>query len=135
MVSKKRCARIYHIAVNRDFRKQDFFPFWFSEGIAEYFAVFYSTPEIRRKYDSNLGKIRDMISRGEGQFATVNSDMYYGGAYIIKYMHEVYGQQMVIRLIKSDAPSFWQAVSQELGVTQKEFEDGWLKWATPANLR
>lgn len=123
-----------HVAVNRDMRQRALFPDWFAEGIAEYFAVFHSSSDILRKYDSNLKKIRDLVNRGEGQFSQVNSDMYNGGAYILKYMHETYGQPKVNRLVKSDAPSFWEALSRELGATQKEFEDNWLKWAT-LNLR
>lgn len=102
-------------------------PGWFSQGLAEYFSIFCSTPSILIKYESH--KIEDMVKNGEGYLMSVGGDEYYGGAYIVKYMYEVYGQDNVTNLIKSDAVSFIPALEKELNVTPREFEDKWLKWA------
>lgn len=104
-------------------------PSWFSQGLAEYFSMFCSTPSILIKYESQLGKIEDMVKNGEGYLMSVGGDEYYGGAYIVKYMYGVYGQDNVTNLIKSDAVSFIPALEKELNVTPREFEDKWLKWA------
>ncbi len=124
-----------HIAVNRDFRNRGSAPQWFSEGFAEYIAIFHSTPEVLRKYDANLQRVRDMIGRDEGRLLQVSDDIYYGGALIVKYMDEVYGRDRLIAVIKSDAPSFWEAVKRELRVSLDVFEDNWIEWATPDHLR
>jgi hypothetical protein len=117
-----------HIPFLRDLDLQDS-PAWFSEGFAEYIAVFFSTSSILQKYEGKLSKIKNMVKNGDGYLVSVGEDVYYGGAYIVKYMYEVYGQDKVVNLIKSNALSFSQAIIKELNVTSIEFEDKWLKWA------
>ena len=113
-------------------------PEWFSEGFAEYCKVFASKDEqILEKYRYRLNKIKKMVRNGEGYLMFVCDgtyysdceDFYYGGAYVIKYIYEVYGQEKFIRLIKSKEPTFAKAMEKELGVTPREFENNWLKWA------
>jgi len=104
-------------------------PSWFSEGFAEYFSLFCSSPDILQKYGEQLDKIRDMVRRGEGYFIFIAGDKYYGGAYLVKYMIEKYGQKAVTNLIKSSALSFAKALQDELNVNPREFENNWLKWA------
>ena len=104
-------------------------PSWFSQGLAEYFAMFCSTSSILQKYEYALSEIKNMVKNGNGYLVSVGENVYYGGAYIVKYMYEVYGQDKVANLIKSNALSFSQAINKELNVTSGEFEDEWLKWA------
>ena len=117
-----------HIPFRRDLDLQDI-PEWFHEGFAEYFALFCSTSSILQKYEWALSEIKNMVKNGDGYLVSVGEDVYYGGAYIVKYMYEVYGQDKVANLIKSNALSFSQAINKELNVTSGEFEDEWLKWA------
>lgn len=124
-----------HVVVGRDIYSKtgkymgNYLPPWFNEGIAEYFAIFCSTPEILQKYDADLNDVRQMVKRGEGYLLFVAVNKNYGGAYIVKYMYETYGQEAVKDVIESDAPSFAQALAKELNVTGRKFEDNWLKWA------
>lgn len=117
-----------HIPFWRDLGLQDI-PEWFSQGFAEYFAVFCSTSSILQKYEWALSEIKNMVKNGDGYLVSVGGDVYYGGAYIVKYMYEVYGQDKIANLIKSNTLSFSQAIKKELNVTSIEFEDKWLKWA------
>ena len=107
-------------------------PEWFSEGFAEYCKIFASNDkEILEKYRCKLNKIKEMVKSDEGRLVFECKDehcIYCGGAYIIKYIYETYGQEKVIRLIKSQELSFAKAI-EELGVTIREFENNWLKWA------
>lgn len=102
---------------------------WFNEGIAEYFSIFCSTPEIVQYYASQLEKIGNLVREGNGYLRSITPHIYYGGAYLVKYMYEAYGQERVINVIESDASSFIQALEKELNVTFREFEHNWLTWA------
>jgi len=104
-------------------------PDWFNEGLAEYFAMFCSTSSILQKYEQKLSEIKNMVKNGDGYLVSVGENVYYGGAYIVKYMYEVYGQDKVTNLIKSNVSSFSQAINKEFNVTSGEFEDEWFKWA------
>jgi|GEM_PF-4375707 len=40
-------------------------------------------------------------------------------------MYKEYGKEKIISLIKSDAPTFLDAIRKELGISPAEFEQGW----------
>ena len=106
-------------------------PYWFSEGIAEYFKIFCSTPEIMQKYEAMLDRIRQMVKRGDGYLMSVTADVYYGGAYIVKYMYDTYGEEAMMNLfegLEKDV-AFAKALERALEVTPRRFEDNWLLWA------
>ena len=107
----------------------DYLPRWLDEGLAEYFAIFCSTPSIREKDEPRLRGLRDMVREGYGYLLWVTPRVYFWSAYIVKYMYEVYGQDKVVKLILSDAPTFPEALEKEFHLNAREFEDHWLKWA------
>jgi len=76
-----------------------------------------------------LKNIENMVKRGDGYLHLVSNDIYFGGAYILKYMFETYGKDRVAALFKSNAEFFNKAIEKELGVTYQEFEANWLEWA------
>lgn len=104
-------------------------PSWLMEGIAEYIAIFCTTKEILQKYSWNLKNVENMVRNGDGYLLIVSGDVYYGGAYILKYMYETYGKEKIIAFFKCKAKSFGEALKNGLGVTYLEFENNWLKWA------
>ncbi|MBC8223864.1 collagenase [Candidatus Bathyarchaeota archaeon] len=102
---------------------------WFSEGIAGYIPYYHSTPEICQKYSDNLEIIMKKVRDGRGYFDLIACDVYYGGAVLVRYMFERYGQNAVRNIITGKVNSWIEAVQEELGISYREFKDNWLKWA------
>lgn len=88
-------------------------PSWFSQGIAEYISGNY-LPSYEKW-------VREAVQRG----SFVIDEPYSWGLYIVEYMYQEYGQEKIVNLVKSTAPTFEDALSKELGVSPSEFEDGW----------
>lgn len=101
---------------------------WFSEGIAGYIPYYHSTPEIFQKYSDNLDKIMEKGRGGRGYFDLIACDVYYGGAVLVKYMFDRYGQTAVHDILISSMDSWMEAVTEVLGISYREFKDNWLKW-------
>jgi hypothetical protein len=105
-------------------------PSWLMEGIAEYIAVFRTSEEILQKYNWSLKEIENIVKKGDGYPLIVSGNIYYGGAYMLKYMYETYGKDKVVAVFKNEANSFMEALENALEVTYWEFEDKWLEWAS-----
>lgn len=88
-------------------------PSWFAQGIAEYISENY-LPSYEKR-------VRESVRRGSFTIA----EPYSWGIYIVEHMYAKYGQEKVIKLIRSDALTFEDALRKELGVSPSEFEDGW----------
>jgi len=91
-------------------------PSWFSQGLAEYISGNY--------LPSYVNRVRESVEQGS---FTIN-EPYTWGTYIVEYMCSEYGQDRVIDVIKSSAPTFNGALEKELGVALLEFEDGWRRY-------
>jgi len=77
-------------------------PEWISEDFAEYCAIFGSKDKIiENKYEYNLNRIQEMVKNEEGYLMFTINDIYYGGAYIVKYVYEAYGQDKFVKLINA----------------------------------
>jgi len=110
--------------------KGNYLPRWFDEGIAEYAGIFLSNdPRIKEKYSSELKKIEDLVKNGKGFFMIVASNVYYGGAYLVYFLHDVYGQEPIMNLFTKSYPDFYTALERETGKSLRELEVDWLKWA------
>lgn len=124
-----------HVVVGQDIYTRtgkymgNYLPPWFNEGIASYIPYYCTMSQIYQKYSSNLERIGDSVRRGEGYLLCVTPDAYYGGPVLVKYMYETYGQEAVINIIENDSPSFIHALTEELDITIREFENNWLLWA------
>jgi len=88
-------------------------PSWFSQGLAEYISGNY--------LPSYEQRVREAVLQGS---YTID-EPYSWGLYIVEYMYEEYGKEKIISLIKSDAPTFLDAIRKELGISPAEFEQGW----------
>lgn len=88
-------------------------PPWFNQGIAEYISQNY-LPSYEKR-------VRESVQ--EGSFMI--DEPYSWGLYIVEFMYSKCGQKKVIDLIKSDAPTFTDALKKEIGLSPSEFEEGW----------
>ena len=108
----------------------DYLPEWFQEGLAEYAAIFLSKdPEIKEKYSPQLEKVKDLVGSGRGFFITVVSDIYYGGAYLVYFLHDIYGKNLIMNLLAKPYPDFYTALEEETGKSLRVLENEWLRWA------
>ena len=108
----------------------DYLPEWFQEGLAEYAAIFLSNdPEIKEKYSPQLEEVKDLVGSGKGFFITVASDIYYGGAYLVYFLHDTYGKNLIMNLLAKPYPDFYIALEEETGKSIRELENEWLRWA------
>jgi hypothetical protein len=90
---------------------------WFDQGIAEYICQNYLP-----SYESS---VRDGVRNGDFMVQD-----YAIGLYITEYLYNAYGQEIVLRLIKSTAPTFSQAITAALNRTPLQFEDEWRTYLT-----
>ena len=108
----------------------DYLPMWFQEGLAEYAAIFLSDdPEIIEKYSSQLEEVKDLVRGGRGFFITVASDVYYGGAYLVYFLRDTYGKNLIMNLLAKPYPDFYTALEKETDKSLRELENEWLRWA------
>lgn len=97
-------------------------PKWFTEGVCEY-AKFLVVGKTLFSQESLEKTARDIIEYG---LARVN--VYDGGALAFLYMHEVYGPDKIISVLRSTESLFEDVLKAELGVTSVEFEEGLKEW-------
>jgi len=91
-------------------------PGWFSQGIAEYISENYLPIYVKR--------VREILQSG----FLIAGHEYALGLFIVEYMYEKFGGEKVISLIKSRAPTFWDAMEETLGITPSEFQKEFIKW-------
>ena len=87
---------------------------WFCQGIAEYISGNY-LPSYEKR-------VRKAVLQGS---YTIDEDPYPWGLYIVEYMYGKYGKEKIVSLIKSDAPTFSDAIVRELGASPTELKCGW----------
>lgn len=105
-----------HVPFYNDLKRSEYkeqVPRWFSQGVAEYISQNY-LPSYEKR-------VRESVQ--EGSFMI--DEHYSWGLYIVEFMYAKYGQKKVINLIKSDAPTFTDALKKEIGLSPSEFEEGW----------
>jgi len=107
-----------------------FLPQWFNEGLAEYFAIFHSTPSIRKREGHQIFvDLSSMVHEGYGYLSLITENIYGRSAYVAKYLYDTLGEKNVAKLLWSKAPTFHEALKKELNLSFREFEENWLKWA------
>lgn len=89
-------------------------PAWFSQGLAEYISQNY--------LHSYTATVQQSVQNSN---FTVDEQPYSWGIYIVEFMYTEYGQKKVVDLIKSNAPTFEQAITDELGLMPSQFENSW----------
>lgn len=102
--------------------------FVFQEGIPEYLSVYRMGPQVRAKY---AGYEESLRSRARaGRLAFLHFEDEYGlAAQFIRFLEEAFGAGASIRVWRSAAPSWSQAIREELGVDVLELEARWMRWA------
>ena len=117
-------------------------PYWVSEGLAEYEGMFNSTEYNRTAgFDSLVRYVHDRIPDRiyccqtlEGATPTFGtSDGYFGGALIMKFLADTYGEQLHVRLVRHQHSTFIEAVAAEIeaaGSTVPQAFDDMKAWIT-----
>jgi len=120
-------ARSRYLAIGQ---WDNFLPLWLSEGLAEYFAIFHSTPSIRKREGHQIfADLYSMVHEGSGYLPLVIGEIYGRSAYIPKYLYDTLGDKNVTKLLWSKASNLPEALKKELNLSFREFEEDWLKWA------
>ena len=126
-------------------------PRWVSEGLAEYEGMFNATEYNRTVgFDSLVRYVHDQIpnqlfccSTDESNLPSFGTtDVYFGGALIMKYLADTFGEEIHVRLVRHRYPSFAEALAAEIeaaGTTIPEaFADlkAWLdqRYAAPVEV-
>lgn len=92
-------------------------PPWFNQGVAEYISQNY-LPSYKKR-------VQESVQEGSFMIDELIDESYSWGLYIVEFMYTEYGREKVINLIKSDAPTFTDALKKEIGLSSSKFEDGW----------
>ena len=117
-------------------------PQWVSEGLAEYEGMFNATEHNRTVgFDSLVRYVHDEIpdriflakSLGSDQLSLTTSDVYFGGALIMKYLADKFGEDIHRRLVRHTHSTFDEAMAAEFEASDttatEVFEDlqAWLR--------
>jgi hypothetical protein len=98
-------------------------PQWFYDGYEEYLSLIRSTPHARQV---TRPKYR---ARAQANLATgVPIDVYVQGALTLEYLHERFGRARLIALLRSEQPTFQDALRTALGCDETAILDGWRAW-------
>ena len=107
-----------------------FLPMWLNEALAEYFAIFQSTPSIRKREGHQIFvDLYYMVHEGYGYIPLITEKIYGRSAYVAKFLYDTLGEKNVAKLLWSNAPTFHEALKKELNLNFRQFEEDWLKWA------
>ncbi|WP_460331224.1 hypothetical protein [Thermus oshimai] len=100
-------------------------PSWFREGVGEYARYLVLGEEtFDRIYGQRYGVyIPTLLQR-----PLEDVDPYAGGSWALRFLHIRYGAQGIRDILKSPAPSFWEAVSSVTGLTQEMFYGEFRAW-------
>jgi hypothetical protein len=108
-------------------------PEWFTEGVQEYVAIEGATQAAGERYRSRY--FRRLHSQTVTKdFVTVQNE-YEDGYLILKYLTEVYGTEVLARILVSDQSSFWQAVSTVTDQAPKSLYAGWEHWRASQTIK
>jgi hypothetical protein len=102
-------------------------PSWFVQGYEEYLALLRSSEHTRTVTLSKyIQKLRENPSRVRPGFLV--EDTYIDGSLLLLFLHETFGKARVQAVLMSRNPSFYGALSEELGLTDKELYERWDEW-------
>ena len=115
-------------------------PTWVSEGLAEYDGMFHTTEYNRTTgFDSLVKYVHDRIPDRLYCCQTATSsvptfgttDIYFGGALIMKYLADTFGEEIHVRLVRHNHPTFVEALAAEIeaqGTTVPDVFDDLTAW-------
>jgi hypothetical protein len=106
-------------------------PNWFDEGFGEYLRLLViGEQKFNEKYGRYKSEIPAIIANGTSGI----SDVYAGGAWVLRFMGAAFGTKTVIAVTTSTQGTFWGAVTEKTNLTQAQFEEQlklWLKTIPP----
>lgn len=103
-------------------------PAWFVQGSEEYLGVMYSTDHARRitlrKYMDET-RARSLVSADWGLDAR---SPYVSGPVLVAFIHEQFGREVFVAILRSEQPTFGTAMRETLGVMPDEFHAAFAAW-------
>lgn len=112
-------------------------PSWFVQGLEEHDGIFHTTDENRTegfaallRYATDRLRTEIHCCRTLGEPTIGTSDAYFGGTLILRFLAEVYGEQIHAALLRSVEPTFGAALAAELGWRGVTIEDAFAAMRT-----
>lgn len=100
-------------------------PRWFDEGFSEYLKLLViGQQRFDEKYSWYAPEIDNIISEGLSGI----SNVYAGGAWVLRFMDSEFGIATIKAIIASDQASFWGAVAECTGLSEPQFEGQLIEW-------
>ena len=100
-------------------------PGWFSQGVGEYFRLLVMGEEaFDRKYSRYELEAKNLINHG---FAGID-DVYGAGAWILRFLADRFGIDVITGIMKSPQATFWGAFEEETGLTASQLEEQLKVW-------
>lgn len=116
-----------YITVNTGKDMNLHYPRWFTEGIAGYIPYYHSSSDIFEKYETRLRNVITNIINGD-DFDRVSVDVYFGGAILLKYINDQYGQDTIIQIFRSNIFEWESVISNVLNLSYGYFKNNLNSW-------
>lgn len=103
-------------------------PPWFVQGAEEYLGAMYSTQQAR---EVTLPAYRRMTFEQQlvtNDFGIDVQSPHVAGPVLVEFIHEQFGRDAFVDLLRSEAPSFGKAIRLTLNTTPDEFHAKWQTW-------
>lgn len=98
---------------------------WFNEGFGEYLKLLVlGEQRFDAKYSRYTSEISKIVTNGLSGI----SDVYAGGAWVLRFMDRKFGIDAIKAIITSKQPTFWAAVTEQTNLTQSQFEEQLKEW-------
>ncbi len=100
-------------------------PNWFNEGLGEYLKFLVLS---QQTFDIKYSRYRSEISNIGLNGTSGISDVYAGGAWVLRFMGAKFGTGVIVSIIRSNKSTFWSAVTEQTGLTSTQFEEQLKVW-------
>ncbi len=100
-------------------------PRWFDEGFGEYLRLLViGEQRFNENYSRYSSEIPNIIANGTSGI----SDVYAGGAWVLRFMDSKFGIDTIKAIIASEQPTFWAAVTEQTSLTIAQFDEQLKEW-------
>ena len=100
-------------------------PRWFDEGFGEYLRLLVMGEQrFDEKYSWYFPEIPNITANGISGI----SNVYAGGAWVLRFMDSKFGIDTIKAIIASEQPTFWAAVTEQTSLTIAQFDEQLKEW-------
>lgn len=104
-------------------------PDWFVQGYEEYLGLTCSGDAVRSRSLARYTQVvLDDPARVDAEFGLDVREPYITGAVLMRFMHERFGRERILAVLRSDRPTFGSAARHELGMDPHAFVAAWRAW-------